>query len=318
MLPLRQSLLGRSSRSRPVCVVGLHRVLNEGDRARSSSQPAIVLREANFAKLLEYLREEFEMLSLRAFLENPEEATRTSKPCCLLTFDDGWIDNYTTAFPLLSKFAVPATVFLATHLVGSSEVFWVERLSKAFADEAQGPEVRRKFGHLLNLPSPDLESVIESLKHMPAEDRVGLLNRVLPAPVGPENDMDRMLSWDQARIMSKAGIDFGAHSLNHPLLTYESADAVERQVQGSKRAIEENLRQTVSAFAYPNGDWNHQVREAVRQLGFACAFTTQPGWYRQGADRYTVPRVLLHDGRVVDGRGTFSTAALAFALTGWR
>jgi len=318
VLPLRQSLLGRPSSSRPVCVIGLHRVLNASDRARSSSQPAIVLSEGNFVRLLEFLREHFEVLSLRAFLGDAEETSRRSRPCCLLTFDDGWVDNYTTAFPLLSKFAVPATVFLATDLVGSNQVFWVERLRKAFADSAQGPDLQWKLGQILNLPSHDSESVIESLKHMPAEERARLLDRSLPPPVVTENDVDRMLTWDQVRAMSKAGIDFGAHSLSHPLLTCESPEVVEHQVRGSKSALEEALGHTVSAFAYPNGNWNQQVREAVRQLGFHCAFTTQPGWYRQDADPYTVPRILLHDGRVVDGSGSFSTAALAFALTGWR
>jgi peptidoglycan/xylan/chitin deacetylase (PgdA/CDA1 family) len=132
---------------------------------------------------------------------------------------------------------------------------------------------------------------------------------------GPD-EVDSMLTWNQAIEMSRDGIEMGAHTVGHPLLSYENDATVERELCVSKQTLEEKLGKKVRAFAYPNGDWDERVRRCVQQVGYEGAFSTRPGWYRQGQDPYIIRRILLHEGNVTDRKGHFSPAMLSLALAG--
>ena len=71
------------------------------------------------------------------------------------------------------------------------------------------------------------------------------------------------------------------------------------------------------AFAYPNGNWDPRVRQAVIAAGYECAFTVRPGWHRRDADPFTMDRILLHEGNVTGRDGSFSPAMFHLTLTGW-
>lgn len=317
--------LGRSLRRRlwhkdEVCVLGLHRVLTKAERERSSSLDGMIIREDTYLQLLEYLQRRFQVVSLDVFLAGTEKAAASSKPLCLVTFDDGWADTYTRAFPGLQKFRFPAVVFLASGSIGSRGGFWVERVKKAWRSPAVSERIRATFRDLVPADAghAGLEPVVEWLKRMPAEKRNAILTKVLPAD-GSANgqEIDSMLTWDQAREMSDAGIEMGAHTVSHPLLSYEDSSSVERELRLSKQTLEEKLGKKVRAFAYPNGDWNESVRKQVADAGYRYAFTTRPAWYDRSQNPYTVSRVLLHEGNITARDGEFSPAMLNLTLAGW-
>jgi len=164
-----------------------------------------------------------------------------------------------------------------------------------------------------------LEEIIEYLKHMPAEKRQCILRQLLPMQEERHrhDEVDQMLTWDQVIEMSRDGIDFGAHTVTHPLLTYENDMTVEQELRTAKHILEENLGKKVRAFAYPNGDWDDRVRRWVEQTGYECAFTTRQGWYRSGQDPYTIRRIMLHEGNVTGRNRQFSPAMLNLTLAGW-
>lgn len=298
------------------CVIGLHRILREPELAQAASQPAIVMREETFDRLLAFLKARFDVLTLDAFLAG-DGAGRGRRPRCLITFDDGWHDTYSTAWPLLRRHGLPAAVFLATGYLGTDQTFWVERLLHQWQDEARRSALRAHFWREIPtaVAGNNAEPIIEALKQMAAERRERILGPVLDGSgAGPA---DRMMTWDEARAMAGDGISFGAHTVTHPLLTFEQDETVERELADSRRAIEERLGRPARAFAYPNGDWDDRVRSFVLR-NFEYAFTTASGWHRRGQDRFTAPRILLHEGNVTGSDGSFSAAATSMTLTGWR
>ncbi len=312
----RQRILGKKE----VCVLGLHRVLTKDEQARSNSLDGMVLSDVTFARLLGYLERRFHVVSLETLLAGETAGADRSKPRCLVTFDDGWGDTYTTAYPLLKKFAIPATVFVATGSIESRGGFWGERLRRAWKD----PASRAKMKSFLSgaLAEQDAASALENsaewLKHMPAEKRCSLLERLLPAEnSGDTDEADSMLTWNQVIEMSRDGVEIGAHTVTHPLLSYESDSTVERELHMSKQTLEQKLGRKVWAFAYPNGDWDERVRRWVERVGYKCAFTTKPGWHDCEEDRYIIRRVLIHEGNVTGRDGQFSPAMLSLALAGW-
>jgi peptidoglycan/xylan/chitin deacetylase (PgdA/CDA1 family) len=298
------------------CVIGLHRILREPELGQAASQPAIVMREETFDRLLAFLKSRFRVLTLEEFLES-NGAAPASRPRCLITFDDGWRDTYLTAWPLLRRHGLPAAVFLATGFLGTDRTFWVERLLNVWRDEARRSALRAHFWREIPaaVAGDDPEPIVEALKRMAGARRERILEPVLDgAGAGPA---DRMMSWDEAREMAGDGISFGAHTVSHPLLTFEQDETVERELTESRRAIEEQLGKPARAFAYPNGDWDERVRSFVLR-NFEYAFTTASGWHRRGQDRFTVRRILLHEGNVIGSDGDFSAAAASLTLTGWR
>lgn len=301
------------------CVLGLHRVLSKAEQERSNSLEGMIIRDDTYLELLAYLQRRFEVVSLEAFLGQTKRAS--AKPLCLVTFDDGWADTYSRAFPGLRRFQLPAVVFLATDSIGSQGGFWVERVKKAWRTPAACERIKAAFCDLTsaNRASTDLETVVDWLKRMPAERRNLIVKQMLPASESAPDqaEVDSMLTWDQAREMSAAGIEMGAHTVSHPLLSYEDAPSVERELRVSKQTLEEKLGNKVRAFAYPNGDWNESVRQQVAEAGYRCAFTTHPAWHDRSGNPFTISRVLLHEGNITAQNGEFSPAMLNLTLAGW-
>lgn len=311
LLGLERRLRSRSARPQ-VCVLALHRVLPQGAFRSSSSHAAMLMQEHTFARLLEHLAASCKVLSLDQFLDGAEAGLASSHPRCLLTFDDGWTDNFATAFPLLRSVGLPATVFLTVGYIEGRCFPWVESLIAAcHADASLTCRVQGGLG------TADLDASIERLKHMPAADRDQVLQELLPARAAVPSPVDRMMTWEQIQEMSNQGITFGGHSLTHPLLVYESDDTLERETRGCRAVLEDKLGRKVRGFAYPNGDWDARVRQAVVRAGFDCAFVTQSGWHHPGSDRFTIRRITLHERSVTGADGQFSPAAFNLTVSGW-
>jgi peptidoglycan/xylan/chitin deacetylase (PgdA/CDA1 family) len=312
---VRAATLGR----RGACILALHRVLKRGEMARAHSLSALILSEEAFRKLLEHLRGRFQVVSLREVVNGESVPRLGKKPLCVLTFDDGWRDNFTTAFPLLKSFGMPATVFLATGYIGKQEVFWVEQLRSALERRGRDGGIPAEIAAKIRKTgrAGTVEDLIEYLKHMPADERSQALDQILsPVHKLPStNNGDAMLSWEEVAEMQRQGIEFGSHTETHPLLTYEGDATVDRELRRSFAAIQERLGQPPSSFAYPNGDWDGRIRRAVREAGYECALTTERGWYGQEHDRYTIPRITLHDGNVTGADGKFSAAVFSLMVS---
>lgn len=299
-----------------VCVIGLHRILSDEQKSRTNSLEGIVMRERTFARLLEYLERHFTVVSLDAFLGGGREAA--SKPRCLLTFDDGWRDNYTTALPWLKKHRMPAAIFAVTGFIEERKAFWVERLRRVWRDPERQANLRAALASSTEgrLARASFEEIVEHLKHLPAQNREVLLAAWASNARSEDGNPDQMFTWEEAAGLQKEGVDIEAHTVSHPLLIYEDDQTVSHELTDSKRTLEERLKKRVRAFAYPNGTWDERVRRQVKAAGFECAFTVASGWYRRGEDAYTIRRIMLHEGKVTGLRGEFSPAVLALRLSG--
>lgn len=311
----RASLLPRGQ----VCVLGFHRVLTEEQLHRSNSLKGMVLREATFVQLLDYVRHTFHVIPFEGFLKRVTANSDRSGPSCLITFDDGWRDTYTTAYPWLKRFGLPATIFLTTGWMERRDGFWVEHLVGSWRDPRRRKQLQSRWTEVGGKPGrvSDVETIVEYFKHMSAERRSHLLERLLPPGENGshQDDVDRMLTWGEVLAMSHDGIDFGTHTVTHPLLTYEGDQILERELRMGKQVLEEKLKKKVLAFVYPNGDWDERVRRCVEQAGYQCAFTTESRWHRCGQDPFTIPRILIHEGNVTGRNGEFSPAVFNWALS---
>ncbi len=203
-----------------------------------------------------------------------------------LTFDDGFKDNYTHAFPVLRKYNAPATVFLITDCIEKGKAPWFLHFRHAFRTaEVDCFDCFINDQHLL-LPTRNQKEkqdasnrVMKILQSIPDSERLCSLqkiNSVLKYDPG-ENLNNIMLSWHEIKEMSNNGIDFGAHTHSHPIVSRLAPAELKIEICKSKEIIEGNLNQKVDGFAYPVGKECHYTKAAMTVLkenGFKYAVTT--------------------------------------------
>ncbi|MBU2429345.1 MAG: polysaccharide deacetylase family protein [Proteobacteria bacterium] len=224
--------------------------------------------------------------------------------CCAITFDDGWLDNYLYAYPILKEFQVPATIFLASSLIGSNKLFWPEELSYYLKQS----DFRIKAGNgkivirlLKQLPEPKtedqfLDQSIMQVKKWPLSERQELLD-CLRVVFQRSTDHHRMLiNWKEAQTMLKSGmVDFGAHTANHVILDQVSAGVAQQEIQKSRDEIGHHLGIDVELFSYPNGNFSPDLKQMVRKNRFKGAVTTQAAWVSKDTDLFAIPRIGIHE-----------------------
>jgi peptidoglycan/xylan/chitin deacetylase (PgdA/CDA1 family) len=284
---------------RRAVVLVYHRVLPDDAAASTWSHPAIVVTRRTFERQMRVLRRQFTLLSVAELASRIRERRPFETASCLVTFDDGWSDVYTEAWPVLRQERIPAVVFLPVRLIGSSNVFWQERLGDllnqtlersgqdaAFKARALGVLAPFNLEAVLALPPGSRRSLMDSVrvdKHgtsVHAEVVIAALERLLGASA--ETDGHGFMSWDQVRAMAEAGVDFGGHSATHRILTTLSAGELEREVCETRAVLDRELPSPASTFSYPNGDWNEQVAAAVARHRFDVAFSMRRGAVASG------------------------------------
>src|SRR2546428_4748028 len=221
-------------------ILTYHRVIERRDRTLDYSQPGMVVTAPTFERQLAFLTEHFDIVPLASLLVGGDTNRPGSRPRCVITFDDGWRDNYHLAFPILRQHGLSATIFLATDFVGTDRAFWHTELIYLFTctalprflkDEitlrAYPDRVRQALTRLARLgESPcarDLDPLIETVKAVYDEDTIEELVHTLMQAVGLQRPLPGerrdFIDWDHVREMAAAGIEIGSHGCSHRILT---------------------------------------------------------------------------------------------------
>lgn len=241
-----------------------------------------VLDAEEFEQHVAFLAREYEPVPLSLLVEGLRGRASLPARAVALTFDDGYRNNLRVAAPILRRYRVPATLFVATGLVGTSQWMWAYELEHMFARYPL-ERLRECARHpiLEHLCSQGLEqrvammACVEYLKLAPPEmlEVMGRLRRLLPVEQDEEN---RFLDWDEVRELRSAyGFEIGAHSETHGILVRMAPDEVERELRVCRDTLERELGERPTLFAYPNGDTNPTVTELVGRY-YTAAFTTCP------------------------------------------
>ncbi|MFT6915423.1 MAG: peptidoglycan/xylan/chitin deacetylase (PgdA/CDA1 family) [Motiliproteus sp.] len=239
---------------------------------------------AEFQWQMELLQQQFNPLSMSDAIKGLRAGTLPPRAVCV-TFDDGYLDNLEVALPILQRTGVPATVFIATHFC-QGENMWNDRLIDLVS---QIPGERADFSGVgcaeMELGSLEQKrqassKLLNTLKYNPPMQRleqVAALYQHFDLAEAPA----KMMSADQILRLSQAGVEIGAHTVDHPILKVLSAAEQYRQIDESKRYLEAIIKKPVIGFAYPNGkpgvDYDQVAVEHLHQLGFDYAVSTAWG-----------------------------------------
>jgi peptidoglycan/xylan/chitin deacetylase (PgdA/CDA1 family) len=304
----------RSTRSG--LVLAFHRVL-PSQEARLSIQPNITLTDTVFEPLLILLRQEFHVVSLTQLLNQPEDIEGRQRVA--LTFDDGWFDTFSCAYPLLLRYGAPATVFLCPGLMDEGGAIPEERFARVWhwCETHQHLDLLlqdlRKWG-LTADKSHDRQVWSRMLKRLAINAKMLMLSHLETAYGVPGCETRHLLTWDEVRIMRQSNITFGSHTMHHSTLTAEQQPALDEELRNSREVIESNLGETVRFLAYPNGRYDSRVIEAARRAGYSHCFVTQHGSVGRDANPFAIHRINIDDSAVVDGIFSLNASRTRFHL----
>ncbi len=216
----------------------------------------------------------------------------------LLTFDDGYSNNYRYAFPVLRQHGAPAVFFLTSEFIGDRDGrLWFDRLDAAISS---APDLVTDWlrAHT-SFHDMTLDRFRDVLKRLPADARDALVRGAEQAVDGvepPAVSKERVepMSWEEVREMADAGMTMGAHTATHQILAGSPAAEVMTELATSRGAIEARTGRDCWCFSYPNGeagDFRDADVRLLKACGFECAFTQVPGFVDPQANRYALPRL---------------------------
>ena len=283
--PLLSRLRGK------VAILMYHRVLPERELDRHFIQPGMYVRSDVFEMQVRFLSEHFRILSFSALLDHwKRRDLDRDQRYCVLTLDDGWLDNYVYAYPVLKGYNVPATIFLPTGLIGSNQWFWQDRLACLLKHCCvSGAGRRKKLVPLLKRypwisdfkgerDVGRIDSAIEQCKELSDTEVYSLIAKMEKA-LGEKPPGERvLLNWEEIKEMSKDGISFGSHSSTHKMLTKLSPGELKKEVEDSFSALQKRGVNHVPVFCYPNGNHDREITKLVNSSGYLAAVSTRPGF----------------------------------------
>src|SRR5215213_544831 len=278
---------GRGLWAKSLTVVNYHRIDDPYRNGFDSFKPNVSATPEDFERHMDYLAKWFHIVSLKDIVQWLDGLADLPPYAALITFDDGYLDNYISAFPILRRYNSPALIFLATAHIGTDAPFYWDMAAYCFAhtrsDHLIFPDGRVKHWSSREQLDKVSKAWIESMKALPQAEKqthVRRLPELLNVSIPDGFFRNLMMSWDQVREMQKGGIEFGAHTMHHPILTRISLNQVREEVTESKARIEAELGEPVLGFAYPNGqssDLSDSIEKIVADSGIRAAFTLLNG-----------------------------------------
>jgi peptidoglycan/xylan/chitin deacetylase (PgdA/CDA1 family) len=247
--------------------------------------------------MLGWLKGWFNVLPLPQAVQHLVKGTLPERAAAI-TFDDGYADNREVALPLLQHHGVTATFFIATGFLDGGRM-WNDSIIEA---------IRRCQHTTLDLTALGLgrhplagsqdrraaiDACIAQLKYRPTGPRNAVALQIAEI-ANVDLPSTLMMSSDEVRNLHRAGMQIGAHTVTHPILTKLTPDEARREIQDSRTYLESLLGERVSLFAYPNGKLDDDYAEChadlVREMGFDAAVSTDRGVADASSDIMRLPR----------------------------
>lgn len=282
LLPPRAALL----------VLNYHRI---GDPNKTPYDPGTFsATTSQFDQQVGWLKKRFPIITLEEALATAEATRTVRRTEVLITFDDGYLDNYQEAFQVLRSHGVPATFFLPTCFVGARRVPWWDEIAYVIKHSP-----RRKIQ--LTYPEPAAFDI----------DEIGLnlaIMRILMLAVKPEN-RDRevfltrleescgsfrpqgeaaercFLTWEEAREMLRRGMEIGSHTHSHEILSTLSASEQREELARSQAILRAELGKEIDTIAYPVGlrhTFTTETIDVARSMGYRGGFSFYGGLNHPG------------------------------------
>lgn len=254
--------------------------------------------QAGLRQQCEHIRQFYTPVSMKQVSEALAGQEKLPSNALAVTIDDGYRDFLLNAYPVFHEFGIPTTVYLVSDFLDRRDWIWWDKIHYALQETTEREFELRVNGKQRVLPVSKGHEYAQM--HRIALDLKELTNAERRAEIGRLVEQLRVtlpqeapawceaMSWDEVRRLAKTNVEFGAHTKTHPILsTLDSPEALQDEILGSQKRVEEELDAPVLHFCYPNGrneDIGEETLRITRECGFRTAVTTVPGMNRIGPE----------------------------------
>ena len=274
--------------------------------------PYRVQRSA-FEKQVQYIAKNYHNVTMSTLVD-VAAANKSQKNLLAVTVDDGYEDFFVHAYPILKKYNVPATLYVATDFVQrKASMLWPDELLYQLSHS-----VNKKLNILelgIERASGEVELSIESsddvrkvwlllagkyCKYFSLDERVAFFKKLFEqTKVHTPNDIPdyKPISWPQLREISDAGIEIASHGCSHTILTKLTLNQCKHELEQSKKVLESQLQLPIKTFGYPNGqvgDYNDDIINEVKSAGYLGAAVAFDDGANASSNLFTLRRKVLN------------------------
>lgn len=308
--------------TRPGVVLLYHRVID-----LDCDPQQLAVSRANFEQQMRIVRNRMMPLPLEQVI-NCARGASLPKNAVAVTFDDGYFDNLEFAAPVLEKYNIPATIYVASGQVGRATEFWWDELdaillgdsclpdrcslivagkvmSWRLGPSSEQPELQRGWNvdcwNNSSLRQNMYRDLCGLLRPFNARDRGGVLNqlREWAGTDGTARPTHRAVTERELNELGRNPlIEIGCHTHRHSLLSALPSGDQKQEIEGGKARLEDILGKPVQSFAYPFGgreDYSAETVKLVTEAGFRSACANWFGWINEIQDVFQVPRFLVRN-----------------------
>lgn len=278
-----------------------HRIRHDGGNSYTPFDDNVFgLTAAEFRKQLRWLKENVDLVSEEELIRDLKGQRRGKRLSVLITFDDGYRDNYTIAYPIMQEMGIPGIFFIPYDIIEQRSLGWWDLIAYVIKNcgkesiKFEGRDIRfdkhRSYWvtYFQELAKTQSKSRIESMIQV-------LSNSCEVSLPGPEVQGAELMTWDQIREIAGADNAIGSHTNNHPVLANEDRQTQEEEIKRSKELIEHKIGREVRSIAYPVGNIQHFNEDSValaKESGYHIGFSYKTGcnvWGR--IDPYRIRRI---------------------------
>jgi peptidoglycan/xylan/chitin deacetylase (PgdA/CDA1 family) len=272
--------------SRPLLVVlNYHRVMRPSDSRYDPN--TIEATPDEFDAQMSMLRKKYAVANpdeLRELIAQPSKVRRLR---VAITFDDGYRDNYTDAFPILKSHGIAATFFLPTQFVGTRHLPWWDQIAYVVR-HSKTSEIKLTYPRPATVtvdrehPGPAIQAVLRLFKDPTVEQAKFLeeLERACGLGVPAQAEDRQFLTWEEADEMARAGMAIASHTHNHRILSQLAADEQREELTRSRDELKTRSFDHADCLAYPVGNtdsFSAETRQYAKEAGYKFAFSNYGG-----------------------------------------
>jgi len=282
-----------------VVILAYHRIVNSPEFDPLNN----IITLSTFLRQIDKIAMRYPFVSLTELIKQGNAGQAKAGVKIILTFDDGYRENYEVIFPILRKKGLPATFFLSTDYIETGLLFWDWQLLNLLHKDNSIKSISMDGQIIQKKPFESrLAFAVRILKRMKAftpKKRQEIIDS-LKAKTEPSICYlkERCISWQEAKEMGAKGMEIGSHGISHrSLARMPSGEAVE-EIKKSKEIIEQKISRPCHYFAFPFGskyDYSQELIDCVKGAGYKACLLNIHGYNHLEKDNFCFKRIIMEE-----------------------
>lgn len=286
-----------------VIILAYHRILDtHDDESYLFDEELISANSDAFLWQINFLKKHYDVISFAELSQRLASNKPLTGRELIITFDDGFSDNYSNAYRLLDSVDIPAVFYISTGYIGADKTFWfnevvhaikvAKKLSFSIADTTYDFESSKKN------KEKAIQLVLNQLKEIPNSERLNAIESLyreldFRAYAIPASELP--MTWENINEMASNNMEIGSHAVSHPILSRLTDEEMQQEIIDSKNTIETMTKKVCRTIAYPVGGRNaftEKVQKISETAGYEYGLSYISGNNKANAlNKYSLARL---------------------------